>query len=162
MNPRKTADFINPLDCNEVFSKPVPTDPVELAPKSERLFKASVVVTCGWALIEAPLELGASINSTALLALMASKVLLCLIGAAAIADLRFARRVFTFICGASLFAIAPALPLEYTRCVALGLFSTVECLGKAACVASFPIALWTVGTVREHLSVGNRKADDCT
>lgn len=149
MNPRKTADFINPLDCNEVLWKPVPKDPVELAPKSERLFKASVVVTCGWALVEAPLELGASINSTALLALVTSKVLLCLIGAAAVADLRFARRVFMVICGASLLAIAPALPLEYTRCVALGLFSTVECLAKAICVVSLAIASSTEGTARE-------------
>lgn len=160
MNSRKTAGFIDPLASNEGHSTPVSKGQADLAPMLMRLFNASVVVSCGWALIEAPLELGASVNSTALFALVASKVLLCLIGAAAIADLRFARRVFGVICGASLFAIAPALPLEYTRCVTLGLFSTAECLAKATCVASLAIASSTMGTVREHLSVGNRTADD--
>ena len=160
MDPRKTSDLINPMAYKEVFSKRVPNDPFALTPNSARLFKASVIVTCGWALIEAPLELGGSFNSTSLLALVVSKVLMGLIGTAAIADLRFARQVFTFICGASLFAIAPALTLEYTRCVALGLFSTVECLGKAACVASFAIASLAGDSASEHLSVGNRTADD--
>ena len=160
MDPKKTADVNNPTDYNDVFPKRFPNDPIELTPKLERLYKASVIVVCGWALIEAPLELGGSINSTSLLALVASKVLICLIGTAAIADLRFARQVLTFICGASLFAIVPALPLEYTRCVALGLFSTVECLGKAVCVALFAIASLAADTVREHLGVGSHKAGE--
>ncbi|WP_185732494.1 hypothetical protein [Burkholderia sp. Bp8963] len=132
----------------------------ELTPGAERLFKAFVIVVCGWALIEAPLELGGSTDSIWLPAVVASKVLMGLVGTAAIAKLRFARQVFTFICGASVFAMAPALPLEYARCVAIALFSTVECLGKVACVALFAIAPLAGGRAGTHPGVEKRMADD--
>src|SRR5215469_14881561 len=48
---RKTIDLINPMDYREVFSERVPKDVIELTAKSERLFKASVILVCGWALI---------------------------------------------------------------------------------------------------------------
>ena len=91
MDPRKTAESINPMDYKEFFSNRGPKDPVELTLESERLIQASVVVVCGWVLIEAPLELGGLINFTSMLAVVASKVLTCLIGTAAIANLRFVR-----------------------------------------------------------------------
>jgi hypothetical protein len=160
VDPRKTADSSNPMDYNKVLSKLVPNDPVELTPKWERLYNATVIVVCGWAVIEAPLELGGAIDSNFLLVVVASKVLVSIIGTAAIANLRFARRVFTFICAASVFAIAPALPLEYTRCVAVAIFSTVECIGKAACVASFAIASLEDGGVSVRLSLRTRRAAD--
>jgi len=134
----------------------VPADAIGLA----RLFKATVIVVCGWALIETPLELIGSINSTSLLAVVISKLLMCVAGAAAIANLRFARQVFAFICGASVLAIAPALPLEYTHCIPIALFSTVECISKAACVASLAVAAMTSDGVDERLSVLNRTADE--
>jgi hypothetical protein len=73
--------------------------------------------------------------------------------------LRFAS---AFICGASVLAIAPALPLEYTRCFPIALFSTVECISKAACVASLAVAAMTSDGVGERLSVPNRTADEET
>jgi hypothetical protein len=109
----------------------------DMASRPEHLFKVSVVAVCCWILIEAPLELSGSIDSTALLAVVVSKVLICLIGVGAIFNLRLTRHVFAFICASSVFAVAPALPLEYARSVALALVSTVECLGKAACVVAF-------------------------
>ncbi|MBP0595038.1 hypothetical protein J8I87_36345 [Paraburkholderia sp. LEh10] len=138
------------------LSQSISVDGIE----SARLFKASVVVVCGWALIEAPLELGGSTNSTSLFAVVVSKVLICLIGAGAIANLRIACQVFAFVCGASVFAIAPALPLEYMRCFSIALFSTVECIAKAACVASFAIASFGGNSVGENMNVLNRTADD--
>jgi hypothetical protein len=68
------------MDDEEFFSKRGPKYPIELTHESERLFKASVLVVRGWALIEEPLELGGLINSTSLLAMGASKVLTGLIG----------------------------------------------------------------------------------
>ncbi|MEX3854552.1 hypothetical protein AB3X94_10840 [Paraburkholderia sp. BR10923] len=132
----------------------------DLASRSERLLKASVIVVCCWTLIEAPLELSGSIDSTSLLAVVASKVLICLIGFAAIVHLRWTRHVFAFICAASVFAVAPALPLEYTRSVALALVSTVECFGKAACVVAFALASRDGGCVSERLSEGRPMAND--
>jgi hypothetical protein len=120
----------------KIFSHRISMDGLELTPTSEQLFKASVIVVCAWAMMEAPLELGDSIGSTWLLAMVTSKVLMGLIGTVAIADLRVARQVVAFVFGASAFAITPALPVEYMRCVAIAFFSTVACLGKAACVAS--------------------------
>ena len=162
MNPRKTANLINPMYYKEVFSNRVSKNADASALKWERLFKASVIVVCGWAVIEAPLELGEPITSTSLLAVVASKVLMGLIGAAAIVKLRFARHVFSFICAASVFAIAPALPLEYTHYVAIALFSTVECLAKAVCVASFAIASLAGDSGSGHPTARKRASDDQT
>jgi hypothetical protein len=60
----------------------------------------------------------------------------------------------------SVFAIAPALPLEYTRCFAIAILSTVECIGKAACVASFAIASRAGDRVGAHLSGRKRMTDE--
>jgi hypothetical protein len=146
----------------EALSKRVPKDPIEPTPKSRRLFNALVIAVCGWALVETPLELGGSPDFTALLAVAVSKVLIILIGTAAVVNLRFARQVFTFLCGASVFAIAPALPLEYARSVGIAIVSTVECIGKAACVASFAIVPLASAGVRTRLSARNRRAADET
>jgi hypothetical protein len=70
----------------------------DMASRPEHLFKVSVVAVCSWILIEAPLELIGSIDSTSLLAVVTSKVLICLIGVGAIVDLRLTRHVFAFIC----------------------------------------------------------------
>ncbi|TDG06583.1 hypothetical protein E1N52_19845 [Paraburkholderia guartelaensis] len=114
-------------------------DADDLVPRAGRPFKRSVVAVCCWILIETPLELSGSISSTALLAVLVSKALVCLTGFAAIARVRFARHVFAFICAASVLAVAPALPLEYAHSVAIALVSTVECVAKAACVVVFAI-----------------------
>ncbi|MCP3728492.1 hypothetical protein M3I53_36220 [Paraburkholderia sp. CNPSo 3272] len=132
----------------------------DMASRPDHLFKVSVVAVCCWILIEAPLELSGSIDSTSLLAVMASKVLICLIGVGAIVDLRWTRHVFAFICASSVFAVAPALPLEYAHSVALGLVSTVECLAKATCVVAFAMASRDGDSVGERLSEGRRTASD--
>lgn len=115
-------------------------DADDVVSRAERPFKVSVVAVCCWVLIEAPLEFSGSISLTALLAVLASKILICFTGFAAIAGLRLTRHVFAFICAASVFAIAPALPLEYAHSVAIALVSTVECVAKAACVVAFAVA----------------------
>ncbi|MFM0631545.1 hypothetical protein [Paraburkholderia xenovorans] len=143
--------MIDRMDYEEAFSKRAPTDLVALTPKSERLFKATVIVVCGWAAIEAILELGSSIDATLLLALVTLKVLMGIIGALAVLNLPFARHAFTFFCGASIFVMAPALPLEYTRCVSFALFATVECITKAVCIASFALGSSGGRRVRDQM-----------
>jgi hypothetical protein len=117
--------------------------------ESARLFNACIAVVCGWILIEVPLEVGGSISPVCLLAVATSKVLICGIGWGAIVNLRYASEVFTFICAASVFAIAPALPLEYARCVPIALISTIECIAKAVCVVLFFMA----SVARDHIEV---------
>ena len=53
MDAGKTVDMINPMDYMKGFLQRISLHVIELATKSERLFKASVVEVCGWALIEA-------------------------------------------------------------------------------------------------------------
>ncbi|MCP3716274.1 MULTISPECIES: hypothetical protein [unclassified Paraburkholderia] len=118
----------------------IQADADDLVSRAERPFKGSVVAVCCWVLIEAPLELSGSISSTSLLAVLASKILICLTGFAAVVGLRVARHVFAFICAASVLAVAPALPLEYAHSVAIALVSVVECVAKTACVVAFAIA----------------------
>jgi hypothetical protein len=137
---KKAADSIDPVEYEEALSERPPDTPVALESQWDHLFKVCVIVVCVWAVIESPLELDDPIDLIGLLALVASKLMIGLIGTAAIANLRFAQQLFTFVCGAGVLAIAPALPLEYTRSVVIALLSTVECLGKTACVALFALA----------------------
>jgi hypothetical protein len=111
-----------------------------LAPRSDRLLAALVFGVCGWSLIEAPLEIGVVTWDERLIALVLSKLLVIGAAVAAALNLRFARGFFSFLCGASVLAIAPGLPLEYSRSVAIALFSTVECLTKAAWLIAVGLA----------------------
>jgi len=122
-----------------VFAQRVSKNVVGVATQWERPFKPIVAIVCIWSLIETPLELGVSVDSERLLVVALPKLVMLLIGVAAIADRRYARQAFTFICASSVLAIAPALPIEYGRCIPVALFSTVECLGKGMCVTVFAI-----------------------
>ncbi|SPB14394.1 hypothetical protein NOV72_01636 [Caballeronia novacaledonica] len=114
-----------------------------LATGPVRLFKAFVATICIGSLIEIPLDTGASIDSNRLLFVLAPKLVMIFIGVAAIADVPFARQAFTFICAVSVLAIAPALPIEYGRYISIALLvSTVECIGKSVCIATFAIMSW--------------------
>lgn len=105
--------------------------------RAERLTRALLLGICAWSLIEAPLEIGTINADMELLAVIVSKLLVTTAAIAAICDARLARTLFSFICGASVLAIAPALPLEYTRSVAIAALSSVECVAKAAYVIVF-------------------------
>jgi hypothetical protein len=98
---------------------------------------ALIFAICGWSLIEAPFERGASYGDTWLLALVVAKLIIIVAGVAAIADLRFARGIFAFICGTSVLAIAPGLPLEFKHSIAISLLLLIECAGKTAFVIAF-------------------------
>lgn len=104
---------------------------------SGRTVTALISAICGWSLIEAPFERGASNGDTWLLALVVAKLFIIVARVAAIADLRFARGIFAFICGTSVLAIAPGLPLEFKHSVAISLLSLIECAGKTAFVIAF-------------------------
>ena len=114
-----------PTQANALYRDPKPT--VTLL----------IFTICGWSLIEAPFEYGASTDDTWLLALIVAKLIIVFTGAAAIADVRFARSIFAFVCGTSVLAIAPGLPLEFQRSVAISLLSLIECASKTAFVIAF-------------------------
>jgi len=138
VNARETADSVSSMYDDALPSGPrwIRRNADTVDALAERVFKALVLVACGWALIEAPLELD---GHAGLLALLLSKLVVFGIGFAAIAKARFARETFAFICGASVLAIAPSLPIEFNQSMAIGIISAVECFIKAACVMAFGI-----------------------
>jgi hypothetical protein len=127
---------------------------------STRLFKACIVVVCGWALIELPLDLSGSIDITSVLAVLVSKVLVCSIGAAALVNFRYASEVFSFVCASSVLAIVPALPLEYAHYMPIALVSTIECIAKAVCVVVFLIASLVKNSIEIDQQLSKRAAED--
>jgi hypothetical protein len=142
VNARETADSVTSLHSDALPSEPrwIQTNADTVNALSERVFKTLILVVCGWSLIEAPLELSVSDAHAGLLALLLSKLMVVGTGLAAVAKARFARETFAFICGASVLAIAPALPMEFKQSFATAMFSTVECFSKAACVIAFGVA----------------------
>jgi hypothetical protein len=142
VNARETADSVTILYSDALTAEPrwIQTGTDTVNARSKLVFKTIVLFVCGWSLIEAPLKLGVSDAPAGLLALLLSKLLVVGTGLAAVAKARFARETFTFICGASVLAIAPALLMEFNRSFAMAIFSTVECFGKAAWVVAFGVA----------------------
>lgn len=102
----------------------------------DRITTLTIFGVCGWSLIETPLEIGVSNSSTGILALAVSKFIVILTGTSAIARVRAARAIFAFICGASVLAIATALPFVYARSVEISVISTVECVLKTVCLGA--------------------------
>ncbi|REG57671.1 hypothetical protein B0G80_0296 [Paraburkholderia sp. BL6669N2] len=142
MNARETADSGIGLhgDALQSTALQIHSDSATVNALSERVFKILVLVVCGWSLIEAPLELNGADAHAGLLALLLSKLLVVGTGLAAVAKARFARGTFAFLCGASVLAIAPALPMEFNHAFAIAIFSSIECFSKAACVLAFAVA----------------------
>ncbi|MFM0085045.1 hypothetical protein P0D72_40270 [Paraburkholderia sediminicola] len=152
MNARETADSVTSVHGDVPLSEPrwIQTHADTVNALSERMFKTLILVVCGWSLIEAPLELGVSDAYAELLALLLSKLVVVGTGLAAVAKARLARGTFAFICGASVLAIAPALPMEFNQSFSIAMFSTVECFSKAACVMAFGFALSRVKQSRQQ------------
>jgi hypothetical protein len=91
-----------------------------------------ILGVCWWSLIELVLELGTGGGDTPQIGVIAGARLAVIVsGLAAVADVRLARNIFFFLCAVSVLAIAPNLPLQFDRSVAVSLISLVECAGKA-------------------------------
>jgi len=104
-----------------------------------------IVLVCIWSLIETPWEVSPGDGMAHIAALLLAKCLLLAIGAAAYFGAPYARSVFAFLCGASLLAVASALPFEYAISHELFTLSLIECLCKVALVVSY-----TVWYVKNH------------
>jgi hypothetical protein len=139
-NPMQRKNLKNRADYQVRFFEPGLVKIWKSKTKSDRLFDRHVIFVCFWSLLEAPLELVTTTETASLAAVAVSKLLIVLIGFSAISNVCIARRVFAFICATRVFAIALALPLEYKSSNVFAIVSTVECLGKGACVFSLLIA----------------------
>ncbi|CAD6560826.1 hypothetical protein LMG28727_07234 [Paraburkholderia kirstenboschensis] len=154
MNIKEIARASDVVDHNRFFAEYVPIQPAadaaHLSPA--RTVTALIFAICGWSLIEAPFECGASSDDAWLLAVVVAKLTIIAAGVGAIEDVRFARGIFAFICGTSVLAIAPGLPFDFKHSIAISLLSLIECAGKSAFVI-----LFCTGPMRERkLSVSCR------
>ncbi|CAG4914949.1 hypothetical protein [Paraburkholderia saeva] len=105
-----------------------------------RIVLLLMAAVCLWSLVETPRELSPADGSLRVLALALAKLMLLSTGVVAILGMPRMRSIFVFLCGASVFAIASALPGEYAASKELFCLSLVECALKAATVVAW--ALW--------------------
>jgi hypothetical protein len=122
--------------------QPVPASRPHKAPLAHRAMQISIALVCAWSIVETPWELSPADGMTRVIALVLAKCLLLGVGAAAFFAVRYARPFFAFLCAASVFALASALPLEYAVARELFSLSLIECVCKIALVGSY--ATWYV------------------
>lgn len=102
-----------------------------------RAISLSTVAVCAWSVAEATVEFHASNGRDASFALFVSKLIWIGLGLASLFDVRWSRCLFAFLCCASLFAIAPGLPIEYSQSLLLFSLSFGECLLKTCFLIFF-------------------------
>ncbi|MGF6806126.1 hypothetical protein OKW30_001252 [Paraburkholderia sp. Clong3] len=113
-------------------SSPFASDMPRLA--SETTATPLIIFVCWYSLIEVPSEFGMGNNDAMLPAAVVARLIVIVEGFAAVVDVRFARAIFVFLCGTSVIAIAPMLPLEFKESTLIVFISLVECVGKTAIV----------------------------
>jgi hypothetical protein len=109
------------------------------APPVWHAMRVAIGLVCLWSILETPWEFGPSDGVARIIALLLSKCVLLGAGAAAFFGLSYARPLFVFLCGSSVIAVASSLPFEFTISHELFALSLIECVLKAALVASFAI-----------------------
>jgi hypothetical protein len=128
------------LDAAQQLS--APASRAHKAPLAHRAMQVSIALVCAWSIVETHWELLPADGLTRVIALLLAKCLLLGVGAAAFFGVRYARAAFAFLCAASVFALASALPFEYAIARELFALSLVECVCKIALVASY--ATWYI------------------
>ncbi|MEM5339246.1 hypothetical protein [Paraburkholderia azotifigens] len=90
-----------------------------------------ILGVCGWSLIETPAEFDPSAGDVGIAALALAKIVWTVIGIAAARGIRRAQWIFSFLCGLSLVAIVPGLPVELHESTWIFTQSLIECMLKA-------------------------------
>ncbi len=98
-----------------------------------------IACVCLWSLVLAPMEIATADGSMQILALIIAKLMLLCAGCCAIANIAPLRAVFVFLRAVSVFAVAPALLLEYAVSTALFARSLIDCSLKLALVVAYAI-----------------------
>jgi hypothetical protein len=99
-----------------------------------------ILGVCAWSLIEAPAEFDPSLGAIGVAALVLAKILWAGIGVTALRGFRRAQWLFSFLCGLSLVAIVPGLPVELNESLSVFMQSLVECLLKGGALLALSVA----------------------
>lgn len=99
-----------------------------------------ILGVCGWSLIETPAEYDPSAGDLGIAALALAKIAWIVIGVAAARGMRRAQWIFSFLCGLSLVAIVPGLPIELNESAWIFTQSLVECVLKAGALLALGLS----------------------
>lgn len=117
--------------------------PLSLQRGSKRLAlipRLLILGVCGWSLIETPAEFDPSAGDLGIAALALAKIAWTVIGVAAARGMRRAQWIFSFLCGLSLVAIVPGLPVELHESAWIFTQSLVECVLKAGALLALGLS----------------------
>ena len=99
-----------------------------------------ILGVCGWSLIETPSEFDPSAGQLGIAALGLAKIIWTVIGVAAARGKKRAQWIFSFLCGLSLVAIVPGLPVEVNESAWIFTQSLVECVLKAGALLALGLS----------------------
>ncbi len=99
-----------------------------------------ILGVCGWSLIEMPAEFDPAAGELGVAALALAKIAWTGSGSAAARGIRRAQWIFSFLCGLSLVAVVPALPVELNESGWIFAQSLVECVLKAGALFALAIS----------------------
>jgi hypothetical protein len=94
--------------------------------------RLSVYIATIWVWVELPWELLASSTEGQILAVLVSKLIFLIAAILTVMGSAWGRYPFLFICGLSVWAIAPALPMEFEKFPLAFVLSMGELVSKAA------------------------------
>jgi len=107
---------------------------------------------CGWSLIETPAEFDPSAGDLGIAALALAKIAWIVIGVTAVRGIRRAQWIFSFLCGLSLVAIVPGLPVELHESAWIFTQSLVECVLKAGALLALGLSRVTRPAAIEYVA----------
>ena len=93
-----------------------------------------VLMISAWEVAKTPWEIGNDHDTAVIAALLVGKLLILSSAVAALLRIRLCMDIFTFICAASVLAIAPALPVEIQVSTVLFVLTLAECFLKGTLV----------------------------
>jgi hypothetical protein len=112
--------------------EPDPAKVVRARREVSRAARLSVYIAMIWVWVELPWELLASSTKGQIFAVLVSKLIFLLAAVLTVMGSAWGRYPFLFICGLSVWAIAPALPMEFEKFPLAFILSTGEFASKAA------------------------------
>jgi hypothetical protein len=108
-----------------------------------------ILGVCGWSLIETPAEYDPSAGDLGIAALALAKIAWIVIGVAAARGMKRAQWIFSFLCGLSLVAIVPGLPIELNESAWIFYAIARRVCAQGGCSAR-------IGAVARHAPSGDR------
>ena len=136
--------------------KPGPVKVLRARREVSRAARLLVYIATIWVWVELPWELLASSTEGQSFAVRVSKLIFLLAAILTVMGSAWGRYPFLFICGLSVWAIAPALPMEFEKFPLAFVLSTGELVSKAAAFLAVHVGCRRVLSAMLRSVVGRR------